>query len=134
MPIDPADLGFAGRWYAGAVATARRVEIEPGLEVRVATPLYFVAMKLDALSDRGAADLRADEDLEDIVTVLRGVDGLVDEIERGSEPVHTFVRERVRTVVSRSDAREVLEAHFESDLATQARVPEFLERLRAICS
>jgi predicted nucleotidyltransferase len=134
MPIDPADLGFAGLWYADTVATARRVEIEAGLVVRVATPLYFVAMKLDAMSDRGNADLRVDEDLEDIITVLRGVDHLIDEIAAGTEPVHVFVRAGIGAIIARTDAREVLDAHFESDRATQDLVPGFLDRLRAACA
>lgn len=53
MPTTAEILGFTNRWYAEATAHAMRREIAPGLAARVASALYFVAMKLEAFAGRG---------------------------------------------------------------------------------
>ena len=50
------------------------------LEVRAITPLYFVATKLEAFAGRGRGDYQASHDLEDVLSVLAGLDSLRAEV------------------------------------------------------
>lgn len=136
MPTDASILGFTNRWYAEGVVHATRVRLGEGTRIRVLSPLYFVATKLVAIQDptRGDPDLRFDPDVEDVVTVLRGVVGLIDSIGLGDQPIHAFVRAALHSLLRSPDALEILAAHFESDAATQRLVPRFLTRLRTAAS
>jgi hypothetical protein len=100
MPTDRAILGFANSWYPKAFAAAERRELAPGVAIRVITPIYFVATKLEALADRGAGDYIVSQDLEDIVTAFMGVAGLAWTLRTGREDVHEFIRSRFRELLA----------------------------------
>ena len=63
MPIDERVLGFSNRWYPLAIETAQTFDIA-GHDVRVVTPVLFVATKLEAFHGRGGGDVIASHDLE----------------------------------------------------------------------
>jgi len=56
MPTSEAVLGFSNRWYEPAMRTAVTVQLRRGLDIRLVTPAYFVATKLEAFEDRGRGD------------------------------------------------------------------------------
>ena len=64
MPTDERILGFSNHWYIPVLASARPMEIA-GLGLRVATAVYFLAMKLEAFHGRGNDDVMSSHDLED---------------------------------------------------------------------
>ncbi len=80
MPLDDAILGFSNRWYAYALASATALTLEPGLDVRVATAAAFLTMKWEAFASRGAADPMSSHDLEDLITVVAGRAGIVEDL------------------------------------------------------
>ena len=53
-----------------------------GSEVRIVTPVYVVATKLEAFQGRGSSDVTASHDLEDILTVV-GPTGVGERDRRG---------------------------------------------------
>lgn len=84
MPTSADILGFSNRWYAPAIAAAHHVLIAD-LRLRVITPVYFVATKLDAFRSRCENDFGGSHDLEDVIAPIdvrvfdkagRPVDGL----------------------------------------------------------
>ena len=42
MPLDEKILGFSNSWYAPAMAAAQERELEPGLKVRMVSPVDFL--------------------------------------------------------------------------------------------
>jgi len=72
MPIDEDVLRFSNRWYAPAIESAQTLSIG-GSEIRIVSPVYFVATKLEAFHGRGADDMAMSHDLEDIVTLVDGL-------------------------------------------------------------
>jgi predicted nucleotidyltransferase len=56
MPVDAAILGFSNRWYRTMLGRAIEVTSAPGRVVRVVSPPYLPATKLEAFADRGAGD------------------------------------------------------------------------------
>ena len=48
MPDDEEILGFSNRWYREALRTAQSYPLSEELDIRVLTPPYFIATKLEA--------------------------------------------------------------------------------------
>jgi hypothetical protein len=91
MPLDEKILGFSNRWYKPALDSAIVHELEPELQVRVVTGVYFCATKLEAFAGRGKRDYQSSHDLEDLIAVVDGRAGLVKEIRAGSDEVRTYI-------------------------------------------
>jgi len=92
----------------------------------------FVAMKLEALADRGRGDCRASHDLEDIVAVVDGRESLLDEMAAERMDLRRAVAVGIRELLGRSDFREALPGHLLSDEALQARLPLLIGRLEGL--
>jgi hypothetical protein len=72
MPLDASILGFANTWYRPAMDHAGERELENGSKIRLVTPVYFCASKLEAFAGRGNGDFAASKDLEDLIAVIDG--------------------------------------------------------------
>jgi predicted nucleotidyltransferase len=57
MPDDPRVLGFSNRWYRDALETASEHELSETLSIRLVSPPYFLATKLEAYRGRGKGDV-----------------------------------------------------------------------------
>lgn len=55
-------LGFENRWQASALPHAVRQDLPSGTTIRVASPPYLLAMKLEAFRGRGKGDFIASRD------------------------------------------------------------------------
>lgn len=96
MPTDPGILGFANRWYPLAVSSATFLKLPGGEEIRLIAAPVFVATKFEAYADRGANDLLASHDLEDIVNVVDGRPSLIKEIAASPNELREYLAERCR--------------------------------------
>jgi hypothetical protein len=106
-----------------------------GTNLRVIRPIYFLALKFDAYRDPRREDSRdaiASKDLDDIITVIRGLPGLIDEVAQSGEAVHRSVRRDLIQLAERPDALDVLRAHIEPDEASQRQAEPLLQRLLAL--
>jgi predicted nucleotidyltransferase len=70
MPIDEKILGFSNVWYAEGFKNSIAYTIDDQHDVRIFTPPYFIASKIEAFKNRGKNDGRSSKDFEDIVFVL----------------------------------------------------------------
>lgn len=91
MPVDAGVLGFSNRWYAYAVETAQPLDLGGGLAIRLVTAVAFVATKLEAFAGRGAGDILASHDLEDVLNLVDGREELAGELERAPLAVRRSV-------------------------------------------
>lgn len=91
MPTEESVLGFSNRWYTGAVETAMTAKIREDLFIRLVTPPYFVATKLEAFESRGKGDYLESHDLEDVLSVVDGRPELVDELARAEPELRRYV-------------------------------------------
>lgn len=128
MPTD-GRLGFSNRWYTDAHAHRQETSI-PGLFG--ATPLHYLLTKIEAYTDRGARDPLSSHDLEDIITLCRGLPALLDEVQAGSSPAHVAARTFLRSLASRRDSRALIEAHTEGTSSAQHGAAALLIRLSAL--
>ena len=132
MPTDVSVLGFSNRWYPAAIITAQMRRIA-GHNVRIVTPPLFIATKLEAFHGRGANDVFASHDLEDIVTLVDGRPEIVQEV-RGADPaVRAYLAVEIRALLDNADFLEALPGFLLPDVGSQARRGLLKERLRALC-
>ncbi len=110
MPTDSAILGFTNRWYEAAIANAMTATVA-GLSIRVVSPPYFIATKLEAFSDRGGNDHYGSHDLEDILTVIDGREELVGEVGAADDAVHTYIARTIRSLLASEDFLNALPGH-----------------------
>jgi hypothetical protein len=134
MPTDPAILGFSNRWYPEAVATAEERLLPTGLGIRLVAPAYFIATKLEAFYGRGQGDYYGSHDLEDLIAVVDGRQSIIGEIEMATPALRNYLKEKLGALLNDPFFCYAVEGHLPGDPGSQARVPDLLQRLRAIAS
>lgn len=92
MPTDPNILGFSNPWYEEAISTATTVALDSGARIRAATPLLLIATKLCAWKGRGRGDLLASLDVHDVLTLIDGRPGLVEEVCSAPPKLRDYIR------------------------------------------
>lgn len=134
MPLDARILGFANTWYRPAIDHAEERELESGLKIRLVSPVYFCASKLEAFAARGKGDFAASKDLEDLIAVIDGRSELVGEVRSAEGDVRGYIAKEVKPLISISAFRDALPGHVLSDSTSQARVGTIISRLEEISS
>jgi predicted nucleotidyltransferase len=132
MPTDERILGFGNRWYRPALVTAQGFVLPGGERIRVVTAPYFLATKLEAFAGRGRGDYLASPDLEDIITLIDGRPGVVEEVFRIETALRQYVAERFSLLLGIRSFLEAIPAHLPPDAASQGRLPILLDRLRRL--
>ena len=127
MPDDASVLGFSNRWYAEALKTAQPVQITDDLSIRLLTPPYFIATKLDAWLGRGNNDA-FHRDLEDLLNLFDGRPSLVEELSTAPEELQVFVAEEISKLLELQDFEYAVQSTARGD---QQREEIIFERLEA---
>lgn len=133
MPTIAAVLGFSNRWYTPALSSAARMPLAD-LQLRVVTPVYFLATKLEAFRARGGGDVRGSHDLEDVATVIDGRAEIVGEVRSAPPDVRTFIASEFQQLLAAPSFVDALRGFLMPDDANQARLPMLLERLTALAA
>ena len=134
MPTMPAILGFSNRWYQQAVDERVPYELPSGVTIQLVRPEYFIATKIEAFLGRGNGDFIMSHDIEDIITVIDGRPGLVEEIQTSNGDVRTFIQERLKSFLSERDFRNAVLGYLPTDTIGQARYQILVDRITRIGS
>lgn len=134
MPTDAGILGFSNQWYPGAMKHSGTVELEPGVTIRLVTPPYFCATKIEAFHGRGKHDYVASHDLEDLIAVVDGRSALAHEVRSANTDVRNYIATEVGDLLRRSEFLDALPGHLPADAASQARLPLLTTRLHELAS
>ena len=132
MPMDSRVLGFANRWYPLAVETARDVTLPSGTIIKLIAAPAFLATKFEAYSDRGGGDMLASHDLEDIVNVLDGRPGLLEEIGSAPADLRAYLKARFSELLATPNFLDVLPALIFPDESLAERTQLVAERIRLL--
>jgi predicted nucleotidyltransferase len=133
MPIEEKILGFTNRWYIAAMDAATERELEEGLRIRVVTPPYFIATKLEAFRGRGKDDYANSHDLEDLLTVIDGRDVIVGEIAEAAA-VRGYIAREFRALLETPAFLDALLGYLLPDPASQERLPILKGRITQVSS
>lgn len=131
MPVEDPMGEMRTRWFDVAVRTVVPVRLRE-VEVRVVTAPCFVAMKMEAFSDRGQGDFVASHDVEDVIALVDGRQSLETEIAQAQPDLRDFVVKRLREWLDNPAFVEALPGHLAPDPGSQARLPLLRERLARI--
>ncbi|MDZ7630295.1 MAG: hypothetical protein U5K74_02760 [Gemmatimonadaceae bacterium] len=101
--------------------------LEPGLDVQIASATAFLAMKWEAFAGRGAADPMSSHDLEDLITIVAGRDGIVDDVNAAPDEVRHFIHEQTAAFLAAEWAPAILEGN----LPDARRVPGLVNEVAA---
>ncbi len=136
MPTQGSLLGLNTRWFSEAVAAAqwRTLSLDDNSRIKVVTPEYFIATKLEAFKDRGMGDYYASYDLEDIITVVDGVQNIADRIGKLPEDIRTYIRKEIGRYLADRLFVEALPGHLPVDAASQKRFTMLITRLGEIAA
>ncbi len=132
MPTLEEILGFSNRWYPQALATAQTTPLPSGTMVRLVTAPVFVATKFEAFAHRGQNDYLFSHDLGDLISVVDGRDELVEECRRLDEELKDYLRGWMRRLLVTPAFRDALPGHLPGDAASQARLPDLIDKLRLL--
>lgn len=130
MPIDPLVLGFSNRWSGAAFRSAVPLSLSGGAAIAVATPLHFVATKLDAFRSRGGDDWLASHDLEDAIAILATDAQVRSAIESRLGNVGAWLGEELRS--ARETLLDVVPGHLPGNEHGQALAVDLLRWLDAL--
>lgn len=129
MPANGDFLGFKSSWYADAMQSAESREIFPQIFIRVVTPPYFFATKLEAFSDRGKGDFLGSRDMEDLINVANGREELMNEINAAPKKVREYIAGFISDLLQNKRFRDAIPGHLNPDIE---RIGIVLKRLKDI--
>src|SRR5262249_17762556 len=87
-------------WYRPAMDHAEERELESGPKIRLVSPAYFCASKLEAFAGRGNEDFVQSKDIEDLIAVIDGRSELVGEIRSAADDVRGYLAKQAKELLS----------------------------------
>ncbi len=132
MPTNEDILGFGNRWYGPAIENATPLTLPSGDRIRLVSPPYFLATKIEAFDGRGEGDFLGSHDIEDIVAVIDGRREIVDEVRSADSDLQVYFTERFKIFLSTRSFMDSLPGHLPPDKAGQDRLPLLIERIKGI--
>jgi hypothetical protein len=132
MPLDEKILGFSNRWYRTAMQAANLFMLAPSIQIRIVTPPYFVATKLEAFKGRGEGDYFSSRDLEDIISVVDGRPTLVDELRTSPDDLKAQVAAEIKKLLREPRFIDAFPGYLLPDAISQGRISVLLQRLEDI--
>jgi predicted nucleotidyltransferase len=130
MPDDESILGFSNRWYAAGLVHAQPHELEQGLTIRLLTPPFFVATKLEAYLGRGNSDPQGSHDMEDILTLFDGREEIVKEVAAANRDLQAFIAHQVGLLLANDDFDYAVQTASGGDRDRELLIYERLEAVR----
>lgn len=111
MPTNAAVLGFSNCWYQDGFKNAIDIDLDEDTSVKIFSPTYFIASKLEAFKDRGGNDYRTSTDFEDIIYVFENCKDLEFDLLNATENVKNYFKIEFSKLLKNSSLEEGIYAH-----------------------
>jgi len=132
LPTQEEILGFTNQWYRVGVATAQTLMLPSGVPIRVLRAPEFIATKLEAFYGRGGGDFLFSHDMGDIISVIDGRASLLNECHESLAPLRAYLAAQFQHLLTHRSFVDALPGHLPPDLASQARLPDLLIKIKHI--
>lgn len=132
LPVREEVLGWRSKWFEEALASANVVEIG-GHSVKVVSAPFFVALKLEAFEDRGRGDFICSTDFEDVICLVNGRIGIVDEI-LSDATVGPGIVEKFAGYVANRDLEDAVLGFVQSENDPEIRFETIMSAFRKLAS
>jgi len=113
MPTTPDSIGFSNQWYPDGFKNAIEYSIDDNNTVKILSPPYFIATKLEAFKGRGAGDGRTSQDFEDIVYVLENRQTIWEELNGARGDIRNYLIKEFRQLRNNVNLFEWIDCHVE---------------------
>jgi len=127
MPDDPSILSFSNCWYPDVLETASLHQISTELTIRLISPEYFIATKIEAFKGRGDNDVLSSHDIEDLLNLYAGRSELVSEIKRADEKVKIYISYELKKLFSDINFEYAVQSASNNDVDRERLIFERLE-------
>jgi predicted nucleotidyltransferase len=132
MPDDAKILGYSNRWYSEAFASARPYKLTKAITIKLLTPSYFIATKLEAYQGRGNNDPQGSHDMEDILNLFDGREDIVTEIAAAQRAVRDYIARQIGLLLDNDDFGYAIQAATRGDKDREDLIFERLEKARDV--
>jgi predicted nucleotidyltransferase len=133
MP-DDGILGFTNLWYKPALKTAQHFPIAENLNIRLVTPIYFLATKFEAFKTRGNSDLLISRDSEDILNIVDGRVELLSELRIAESDVKAYLINEFRQLLLSRDIAYAVQSTAAGDRGRERIIFERIEKMATLDS
>lgn len=132
MPTEENILGFSNRWYPTAAASADLMSLPSGRRISLISAPAFLGTKFEAFHTRGKNDMVMSHDLEDIINVVEGRRGVVEEVAAADPELCAYLVRRFRALLQHADFNNTLPGLVAFDELYQSRIEAIRSRISAI--
>jgi hypothetical protein len=132
MPTEKNVLGFSNKWYKDAQLNSISKIINDCASIKIISAPYFIATKLEAFQDRGKQDFLLSHDLEDIISVVDGRPGIVDDISNAPENLKKYLSSEFLTLMSNDQFLQALPGHLNYSNESEGRKKIVEKRMHEI--
>lgn len=132
MPDDENVLGYSNLWYSDALATAQPYKINDEVTIRLVTPCYFLATKLEAYKGRGNDDLLASKDMEDIFNLVDGREELFAEVQTAEPRLKAYLAAAFTQLLKTPEINYAIQSAANGEQGREDIIFERLEQLAAL--
>ena len=132
LPIREDVLGWKSRWFEESLVAAETVQVGNSL-VRIITPPYFVALKLEAFEERGHKDFLASTDFEDVICLANGRESLVKEI-MNCENLRGGISRKFRDYLPCPELEDAVDGFVQTESEPEVRKMRIMEAFKEIAS
>lgn len=110
MPTGESVLGFSNKWHPDGYKNAIDYEIDDHV-IKILSPSYFIASKIEAFKSRGSNDGRTSSDFEDIVFVLENRFSIWDDLQQCDEALKEYLKNEFKNFLANALFEEWIDAH-----------------------
>lgn len=133
MPVKDPTGEWRVRWFDVALETAETRVVDDTPCFIAAAP-SFIAMKMEAFTDRGKGDFHASHDMEDIIAVIDGRASLEADVRASRNPLRTYIADTMEAYIKNEAFLESLSGHLLPDAASQQRLPGLIKKIYALAA
>ncbi len=130
MPDDAKILGYSNRWYSEAFASAQPYKLTEAITIKLLTPTYFIATKMEAYQGRGNNDPQGSHDMEDILNLFDGREDIVTEIAASKRSVRDYIARQIGLLLDNDDFGYAIQAATGGNIDREDFIFERLEKAR----
>lgn len=129
MPTDARILGFTNKWYKPAIQNTTEVSLA-GKKIKIFTPAYLIASKIEAFKGRGKGSFISSTDIEDIITLFDGRSEIAEDLLSAPADVQKELKKELSTWLQNSDFLDAMEGHITDRQNTAGRKKIILLRVQ----
>jgi len=110
MPTQSKALGFSNKWYQPAFENSILYNLGDE-KIRIFSPQFFLASKLEAFLQRGKNDGRTSTDFEDIIFLLENRSTIWKELNNAETKLSIYLKETFRNLMQNENFEEWVDCH-----------------------